>query len=38
MPQFSPNSPKAHYTTYYLDLGENAMDDLDLGDIRVSTI
>ena len=38
VPQFSPNSPKAHYTTYFLDLGENAMDDLDLGDIRVSTI
>ena len=30
VPQFSP---KAHYTTYFLDLGENAMDDLDLGDI-----
>jgi hypothetical protein len=26
-------SPKAYYTTYFLDLGENAMDDLDLGDI-----
>lgn len=31
VPQFSPNSPKAHYTTYFLDLGENAMDGLDLG-------
>jgi hypothetical protein len=33
VPQFSPNSPKAYYTTYFLDLGENAMDDFDLGDI-----
>jgi hypothetical protein len=33
VPQFSPKSPQAHYTTYFLDLGENAMDDLDLGDI-----
>jgi hypothetical protein len=32
VPQFSPKSPKAHYTIYFLDLGENAMDDLDLGD------
>jgi hypothetical protein len=33
VPQFSP---KAHYTTYFLDLGENAMDDLDLGDIYLA--
>jgi hypothetical protein len=30
VPQFSPNNPKTHYTTYFLDLGENAMNDLDL--------
>jgi hypothetical protein len=33
VPEFSPNSQKAHYTTYFLDLGENAIDELDLGDI-----
>jgi hypothetical protein len=33
VPQFSPNNQKAHYTTYFLNLGEKAMDDFDLGDI-----